>query len=124
MVKKKELKNNYSLNDLSVDSEDNNKDLDSFCKFIEDHTFRKKNVVAKEIELMGNTYLKEIDRKKKKDIFKKNKLIPYILKNSNNTYTKEELLSYSFKDVNDIYSEIKDRNKPFLLKIIHFLFNL
>jgi len=91
---------------------------------LEEDTKRKQNVMKSEIEVMGERYLKEIDRKKGRKTQESTKLIPYILKHSNWKYDEEELLSYTYEDVLDIYNEIKVRRRPAIVKFIHFVFNL
>jgi hypothetical protein len=102
-------------------------DIISLNKHIEEDLKRKKNNTANEFEKLGGDYLKEIDKKKKTKGSKKAKLIPYILKHRGDDYDNEELMSYSFDDVQDIYNEIKEykkKNKPFLVQMFHFLFNI
>jgi hypothetical protein len=109
---------------LSIDADDDNKDYEAFDEFLQEHTNRNKNKIASEIELMGGQYLKEIERKKKKEKLRIKKLIPYILKHGDDKYDKEELISYTYKDVEDIYNQIKKERNPFITKFFHFLFNI
>ena len=91
---------------------------------LEEDTKRKQHIMKSEIEEMGERYLKEIDKKKKRQTQKSTKLFPYIIKHSDGKYDKEELLSYSPDDVKDIYNEIKARRRPEIIKFIRFIFNL
>jgi hypothetical protein len=112
---------------LSIDSDDDNNDYESFDEFLQEDTKRKKNKTVSEIELMGNQYLKEIERKNKQKELKKTKLIPYILNHSKGKYDIEdldELNSYSFEDVQDIYNQLKTENRSKIAKFFHFLFNI
>jgi len=108
-------------NILSIDCDDDNENYGSFNEFLEESTRRKKNSLVNEIELMGNQYLTEIETKKKQKNVKKNKLIPYIINNSQHTF--EELTTYSFEDVQNIYDEIKRKKRPAIIKFLHFIFN-
>lgn len=114
-----------ALNDkiISIDSDDDNNDYESFNNYLEEDTSRKKNRIAIDIEQTGGQLLKEIEIKnKRKDIKKRTVLIPYILKNS--TYGIDELISYSFEDVQKIYNEFKKEKRPAIIKFFHFIFNI
>lgn len=108
---------------LSIDSDDDNNDYESFNTYLEEDTNRKKNRIAIDIEQMGSQLLNEIDVKNKRKEFKKRAvLIPYVIKNS--TYGIDELISYSFEDVQKIYYEIKKEKRPAIIKFFHFIFNI
>lgn len=109
---------------LSIDSDDDNDEYKAFSEYLEEDTKRKKNQTANEIEELGKRCLSEIERKNENQKLKANKLIRYILKHCNGKYDKDELNGYSFKDVQNIYDEIKIENRPVIVKIFHFLFNL
>lgn len=109
---------------LSIESDDDNENYHQFDEFLTNDTNRKKNSFAKDIDLMGKQYLIEIDRNKVKQKIKKNKLIPYILKHSENLYSEEELLSYSLDDIRIIYDDIKKENSSTLSNFFKFLFNI
>jgi hypothetical protein len=112
---------------LSIDYNDDDKDITAFNEYLETDTVRKKNQTISEIEKMGNFYLKEINKKKKQTELKKTKLIPYIIKHSKGKYDVddiEELNSYSFEDIQDIYNQIKKENRSTISKYLHFLFNI
>lgn len=111
-------------NILSIDSDDDNENYEAFSEYLIEDTKRKKTRDANEIEKIGESLLKEIERKNKHKRIKANKLIPYILKNCDGKYGEEELNSYSFEDVQEIYNEIKIRKRPFIIKFFHFIFNL
>lgn len=108
---------------LSIDSDDDNNDYESFNTYLEEDTNRKKNRTAIDIEQMGSQLLKEIDVKnKRKENKKRTILIPYIVKNS--TYGTDELISYGFEDVQKIYDEIKKEKRLAIIKFLHFIFNI
>lgn len=109
---------------LSIEHDDDNKNYEVFNDFLLNHTKTKKKVLLKEIEMFGDDYLNEIEWKKKKENEKKNKLIPYIIKNSINNYNAQTLSKYSYQDVLDIYNEEKKQNQTLFTKIINFIFNL
>jgi len=109
---------------LSIDYDDDNKDITAFNKYLETDLIRKKNQTAFEIEKMGNLYLKEIDKKRKQKEHKKTKLIPYIIKHSKGMYDIEELNSYSFEDIRDIHNKIKKESLSSISKFFHFIFNV
>lgn len=111
-------------NILSIDSEDDNENYEAFSQYLNEDTKRKKTHIATEFDKMGERYLKEIDRKKKVQAAKSEKLINYILKHCNGKYDYEELSTYSFQDINDIYTEIKTKRKSPIIKFFHFIFNL
>jgi len=108
---------------LSIDADDDLIDYVSTNKFLKEDTERKKNQVVFEIEEFGDKLLQEIERKRKNKEKKKNKLIPYIVKNSKEFYEIDELRSYSFEDVLKIYNDVKAENS-IIKKIFHFIFNI
>ena len=65
---------------LSIDSDDDDKNYLAFSEYLEDDTRRKRNLTAKEINEVGENLLKEIERKKRNQALKSQKLIPFILK--------------------------------------------
>ena len=77
---------------LSIDSDDDNKDYKAFSEYLEDDTRRKKNLTAREIQEVADNLVKEIERKKRNQALKSQKLIPYILKHCDEKYTEEELI--------------------------------
>jgi len=111
-----------AIDDINIDDSDIS--YLAYTKHLQDDTDRKKNIIISDIEQLGGQYLIEIENKKKINKLRQKKLIQYILKHSNNTYTFDELMSYEFIDIQKIYLEIKNFNKSFLLKMIHFIFNI
>lgn len=109
---------------LSIDSDDDNENYQAFNEFLTDSTERNKSRVLNEIEMFGDNYLKEIEWKKKKDNEKKTKLIPYIIKHCDGKYDSKTLMEYTYEDVLDIYNEHKKKNRTFISKFFHFIFNL
>jgi hypothetical protein len=109
---------------LSIDSDDDDKDYKAFSEYLEDDTRRKKNLTAREIQEVADNLVKEIERKKRNQALKSQKLIPYILRHCDEKYTKEELIGYTYNDVQDIYNELKIEKQSFISKIFHFIFNL
>lgn len=99
-------------------------DYISLNKHLKEDADRKKQQLSLEFEERGDKYLQEIERKQKNKELKQLTLIPYILKHRSDIYNEEELISYSFEDVQDIYDEVRKENKPFIIKIFHFLFNI
>lgn len=108
---------------LSIDSDDDDKDLLAFTEYLEEDTKRKKENAASFITQMGDKFLKEIDKKKSLENKQKIKYIKYILKRTYK-YDDEELESYSFKDVQDVYNELKIQNQSVIIKFFHFIFNI
>lgn len=102
--------------------EDNDMSVLAYNKYLEEHTERDKKKIVSEFEELGEHFLEEIERKKKRKKLQQLTLIPYILKHS--LYDEEELKSYSFEDVQDIYNEIKKKRKPAIIKFIQFIFNI
>lgn len=99
-------------------------DYISLTKHLKEDNERKKNLIYNEIEELGEIYVNEIERKKKRKKLVQKKLIPYILKYQADMYDEKELLSYSFEDVQDIYNKIKAEKKSPIIKFIHFIFNI
>ena len=89
----------------------------SLSQHIEEDIERKKNKLANEFQELGDNYLTEIDRKKRRKKVKQSKLIPYILKHRKDMHTEEELLSYSYEDIQEIYDEIKAEKRSWLVKL-------
>ena len=110
-------------NILSVDSDDDISYL-ALDEFLKNDTIIKKKKSITEIHELGERLIEEIELKNKKKSIKIDKLIPYIIKNSDDKYTLTELKSYSFKDVQDIYNEIKKQKQSLIVKIFHFIFNI
>jgi hypothetical protein len=108
---------------LSIDSDDDNKDLLPFTEFLKEDLERNKNKTFNEFSDIGEYLLEEIDEKKKINEIEKDKLIKYIIKHGKNKYPLSQLKSFSLNDVRDIYTEIKDK-RGFLRKTFHFIFNL
>ena len=109
---------------LSIDNDDDNDDFEAFNNFLNQHTERNKQKAFTEIEMFGDSYLKEIEWKKKKHDEKKDKLIPYIIKHCEGKYDSKTLMEYTYEDVLDIYDEYKKKNRTLFSKFIHFVFNL
>ena len=109
---------------LSIDSDDDDKNYKAFSEYLEDDTKRKKNLTAREIQQIADNLVNEIERKKRNQALKSQKLIPYILRHCEEKYTEEELIAYSYNDVQDIYNELKVEKQSFINKIFHFIFNL
>ena len=109
---------------LSIDSDDDNKDYKAFSEYLEDDTRRKKNLTAREIQEVADNLVKEIERKKRNQAIKSQKLIPYILRHCDEKYTKEELLGYAYNDVQDIYNEIKFQKQSPIKNFFRFIFNI
>jgi hypothetical protein len=113
----------FDKNILSIDSDDDNENYEAFSEYLENDTERKKNLIASEFEEIGEELLTEIEIKKTKQEIKKDEYISYILKHDDNTYSEKLLKSYSYEDVRMIYDEIKNKNRPAIVKFFHFLFN-
>jgi uncharacterized protein YfkK (UPF0435 family) len=109
---------------LSIDSDDDDKNYKAFSEYLEDDTKRKKNLTAREIQQVADNLVNEIERKKRNQALKSQKLIPYILRHCEEKYMEEELIAYSYNDVQDIYNELKVEKQSFINKIFHFIFNL
>jgi len=97
--------------------EDDGMSVLSLAQHLEEDAERKKNMFAKEFQELGDEYLGEIDRKKRRKKVKQTKLIPYILKHRKELYTEKELLSYSYEDIKEIYDEIKEEKRSWLVKL-------
>jgi len=109
---------------LSFHHDDDNENYETFSEYLQEETNRKKEKTLTEIEQMGESFLREIENKKKQKDREKVKLISYIIKKSGDIYDIQELYTYSFEDVQQVYDETKKKNKPFLKKFFEFLFNL
>lgn len=103
--------------------EDNDMSVLAYNKYLEEDAERNKNKIANEFEQMGDKFLQEIERKKKINTLRSEKLIPYILKHRGDIYEEDELKSYSFEDIQDIYDEVKKEKRPAIVKFINFIFN-
>lgn len=116
MVKEKDI--------LSIEYDDDNSDYNSFNDFLMEDTRRQMNVAFKEIDRMGEDYLKEVEEKKARQNIEKAKYIKYIMKHNKGIYTAERLMSYEFADVLYIYNEIKDQKESRIKTFFKFFFNL
>lgn len=114
----------FDNNPQSIHYMDNDDDYDVFIKFLNDTNERDKNIIAHNINAMGNLLINEINNKRTVEIMRIKKLIPYILKHCNDKYSEEELLTYSLSDVNDIYNEYKEKNMNIIIKFFKYLLNL
>jgi hypothetical protein len=110
---------------LNIEFEDDDGEYEEFQNYINNYNERSKNQIAKEVNLIGDQMLRELEAKKKIEHNKKMELIPYILSKSKDGYTEEQLLSYSITDIRLMYNEIKiqRKNRSFFNKIIEFIFN-
>ena len=107
--------------------EDNDMSVLAYHKYLEDDAERNKKKTASEFEELGNQFLKEIDKKKKRKKLTQSKIIPYILKHAGDIYEEDELKSYSLEDVLDIYDEVRETKKQKrsgITNFFHFLFNI
>lgn len=116
MVKEKDI--------LSIEYDDDNSDYNSFNDFLMEDTRRQMNVAFKEIDRMGEDYLKEVEEKKARQNVEKAKYIKYIMKHNKGIYTAERLMSYEFADVLYMYNEIKDQKESRIKTFFKFFFNL
>jgi len=108
---------------LSIDHDDDEKvSYEPFADFLADHTNRIKKRESNDIAEMGESLLSEIDHKQSIKNITKEKQIDYIVKNSSK-YSYEYLLELDYRDVDDIFSETKEENKSFWVKLGEF-FNL
>jgi hypothetical protein len=107
---------------LSIDADDDDVDIKTFSKFIQDYTERDKNKIAGEFQEIGEDLLNEIAEKNKRKDRLKARQSKYIHKHSIR-YSWNQLESYSYKDVQDIYDEIRSK-KNFFSKAFRFIFNL
>ena len=107
---------------LSIDSTDDNKNLQAFTDFWDNHSEREKNNAANNILDNGEMFLQEIDNKKSLKDISKGKMIDYILKHSNK-YPKQTLWEYDYNDVWDIHNEIKWEKTPKIKKFFKELIN-
>ena len=104
--------------------EDNDMSVLAYNQYLEDHTERDRNKVASEFEELGEQFVKQIDKKKKRQKVVQVKLIPYILKHAGDLYDREELEAYHLEDVQKIYDDLKKEKKPWITKFFNFLFNI
>jgi hypothetical protein len=109
---------------LSIEYDDDNSDYNSFNDFLMEDTRRQMNVAFKEIDVMGEDYLKELEEKKARQKIEKAKYIKYIMKHSRGIYTAERLMSYELSDVLYMYNEIKDNKESKIKTFFKFLFGL
>lgn len=117
----KQKKRNKNI--LSIDYDDDQKNLNEFNNFLIKHTERQKNKTASEIFEMGDQLLSEIEHKKKIKEEEKKSLIKYILKKSDK-YSKKYLSDLDFYDVKDIHKKIKCENRSLFKKFFDFLFSM
>lgn len=109
---------------LSIEYDDDNSDYNSFNDFLMEDTRRQMNVAFKEIDKMGEDYLKEVEEKKARQNIEKSKYAKYIIKHSKGIYSIERLMSYEFADVLYIYNEIKEQKESKIQTFFKFFFNL
>jgi len=109
---------------LSIDYDDDNDNYVAFTKYLKDDTERRLNSTFKEIDKMGEDYLKEIEQKKAVKNKEKAKFAKYIVKHSRDIYTFERLMSYEYGDVQQIYVQLKDQRRSPINNFLKFLFNL
>jgi len=108
---------------LSIDFDDDDKDMKSFTSYIQNYTEKEKIKIANDFEFLANNLLFELEEKKKNNEIQKIKLIQYILKHTKNKYSIQELNSYDYYDIKNIYNEIK-KNRNIFQKLFRFMFNL
>ena len=108
---------------LSVDHDDDDDvDIKSFSKLLQDHTQRDKTKIANEFQEIGEELINEIEIKRAKQEVLKNKYIIYITKHDKDTvYPK--IMTYNFEDVKKIYDELHNKDST-LKKMFRFVFNV
>lgn len=109
---------------VSIDFDDDDRDYIAFSEFLEEHTERKKNFFANQLEENGEKLLTEINETKERQEPEKRKLIKYILKYESIHYSFNELMETDIADIRIIYSRTKEEHQSFLKKLFKFLFNL
>jgi hypothetical protein len=109
---------------LSIDSDDDNLSVVEFSEFLQEDTERKKRQAAAMINELGDVLIKGVEKKRKAEMLKAEKMIPYILKHTDDYYDKDELFTYSFKDIEMIYHSVKQEHSSFFVKFFRFIFNL
>ena len=114
-MKKKKLNKEI----LSIDHEDDADDYPEFNEFLNETTERTKKRDASEIFDMGDSFLSEIDHKKKQKHLESEPLIDYILSNTNK-YSREYLNDLDHRDIQDIHSEVEYENRSFWVKLFEF----
>jgi hypothetical protein len=114
---------NININEIPYDG-DELIEYVSLSKHIKEETERNLNYFVNDVTEHGDSYMKELDRKKKYKKVLQEKLIPYILKHRAIQYNEDELMSYSYDDVKKIYDELKHEKRHFFIKFFHFLFNV
>ena len=101
-------------------NDDDSEDFSTYSKKITIYNKEIFNNIASDINISGDEYVKDIEKKKKRNGETKKTYSQYILKYSKN-YDKEELDSFQLSEVTEIYEKIKAERKPFALKLIKFL---
>lgn len=107
---------------ISIDSDDDDDNYNEFISFLNEDTKRKTEKTISDIEILGNDFLSEIDKKRKIKNIKKEKYVSYILKHSNE-YDRNELMSYEISDIVQIYTELKEKKQFKIKQFLKFLFN-
>ena len=90
-------------------------DFEKTSKNIQDELLKSQEYFAKQIQTDGEEFLREIEKKRKTQNNKKNKLIIYILKKSDD-YDVDELYHYDYRDIIDIYNDVKYQHRPWWIK--------
>jgi len=89
-------------------------------KQIKGENQRSMKMFANDIEGFGDTYVKNMEIKRKLSEDKRLECIQYILKHSKD-YQEYSLLNYDLAEISEIYVSVKEKNKSFILKLIKFI---
>lgn len=97
------------------------KDLADYERKVKEENDRKKNRIAREIEQMGESYIREIEEKVEKKENDKIELVQTILKISGKKYgDSDSLYNMPYEDVKSIYNKVLDTKKPWYRKLFEF----
>lgn len=107
---------------LSIEEDDDDLDVKSLHKYLEEYTIRDKNKVANDFTQMGEDLLADIAERNSRKDKRKSKQIKYILKHTKDKYSLRELNAYSYEDIWNIYHEMQHENV--FRKVFKFIFNL
>jgi len=93
-------------------------------KLIQEELIKDQIYFAKRLEEDGKFFLKEIEKKRKKNLSKKDQMILYIVKHSKNKYDVDDLIDYDYRDIVDIFNDIKYQNRSWWIKFFEMFFSL
>jgi hypothetical protein len=98
------------------------RELSDYERSIREEDNAKKRLIAKEIELMGEKFINEIDTKHALKEEERQEMVDYIIHNTQQTLVmKRDLDHMTYEEVKSIYIKAQDTKKPWYRLLLEYL---